>query len=209
MNRYDALAVLGDWTFYQVDGYGDGTLYAYSMNRLINDYPPKIGELYNSIEHAMASAIAEKYTGPRGAGGSGVGTAADWFMRSIGAFEPTRMNAQGSPVLREQVTDQAAATWVAEKGEAAMKAAAARSRGEQAKQAVDAARVDRRYALERMLGVLDGWVQGGRENHDALGHRGEPVGEECWNRFAPDDIRNMINDAAAEIGLEPVWTKGQ
>jgi hypothetical protein len=56
-------------------------------------------------------------------------------------------------------------------------------------------------ALVAMLGVLDGWIQGSRENHVALGHRAEPVGEECWRQFAPSDIRRMVNDAAREMGL--------
>jgi hypothetical protein len=76
----------------------------------------------------------------------------------------------------------------------------------------DVAKVDRqpgedpettgaRQALVRMLSVLDGWIEGARENHDALGHRGENRGEECWRSFAPSDIRNMVNDVARELGL--------
>lgn len=42
-------------------------------------------EMYPSLEYAMVAAVGEKYTAPRGAGGTGVGTAADWFMRMIGA----------------------------------------------------------------------------------------------------------------------------
>jgi hypothetical protein len=49
--------------------------------------------------------------------------------------------------------------------------------------------------------VLDGWVQGARENHDALDHRGESTGSECWTQFHPSDIRRMVNDAAREVGL--------
>jgi hypothetical protein len=56
-------------------------------------------------------------------------------------------------------------------------------------------------ALSRMLGVLDGWIEGARSNHDGMGHRGEPRGEECWTQYAPADIRRMINDAAREAGL--------
>lgn len=46
-------------------------------------------ELYNTIEHALVALVAAKYTGERGAGGTAVGTAADWFMRMIGADELT------------------------------------------------------------------------------------------------------------------------
>lgn len=42
-------------------------------------------ELYPSLDHALVAAVGEKYTGPRGAGGSGVDTAAGWFMKMIGA----------------------------------------------------------------------------------------------------------------------------
>lgn len=56
-------------------------------------------------------------------------------------------------------------------------------------------------ALVAMLQMLDGWVQGAKENHEAMGHRHENTDEECWRTFAPGDIRNMINDAATELGL--------
>lgn len=55
-------------------------------------------------------------------------------------------------------------------------------------------------ALVAMLAVVDGWVEGAQENHEALQHRGESIGSECWTQFHPDDIRNMINDAAREVG---------
>lgn len=53
--------------------------------------------------------------------------------------------------------------------------------------------------LYAMLVNLDGWIQGARENHDALGHRGESVGSECWTQFHPADIRSMVNDVAREF----------
>lgn len=56
-------------------------------------------------------------------------------------------------------------------------------------------------ALYVLLVVLDGWIEGARSNHDALGHRGEPRGEECWRQFAPEDIRRMVNDACREVGI--------
>lgn len=79
---------VGDWMFYQVEGLNDfGTLFTYSANTVEATSDPErhTGELYGLLEYAMAAAIAEKYTGRRGAGGTGVGTAADWFMRMIGA----------------------------------------------------------------------------------------------------------------------------
>jgi hypothetical protein len=60
---------------------------------------------------------------------------------------------------------------------------------------------DKSQALAIVWTVLDDWIRGGRENHEALGHRDENRGEECWRSFTPGDIRNMINDAARELGL--------
>jgi hypothetical protein len=58
-----------------------------------------------------------------------------------------------------------------------------------------------RQALARMLSMLDGWIEGARENHDGLGHQNENRGSECWTEFHPADIRSMINDVARELGL--------
>lgn len=52
-------------------------------------------------------------------------------------------------------------------------------------------------ALHAMLGVLDGWIEGAAENHEAMSHRDN----DCCRDFAPADIRRMINDAAAELGV--------
>jgi hypothetical protein len=56
-------------------------------------------------------------------------------------------------------------------------------------------------ALAAMRAALDGWIEGARSNHDAVGRRGESRGEECWRTFAPADIRAMINDACREMGV--------
>ncbi len=58
-----------------------------------------------------------------------------------------------------------------------------------------------RRTLGVVLQALDGWIQGAKENHEAMQHRHENTGDECWRTFAPSDIRNMINDAATELGL--------
>lgn len=92
MTRYQMLAQLGDWTFYEVRDHGftgpeyDGKpLYAYEKVRELGTVDkPKLGEFHRSLDRAIIAAIGEKYTGPRGAGGTGVGTAADWFARMIG-----------------------------------------------------------------------------------------------------------------------------
>lgn len=81
-----------EWTFYEVTGHGfsgeyDGKpLYAFAVGPVQTPKgEPKTGELYPSLDHAIVSAVGEKYTGPRRAGGSGTDTAAGWFMRMIGA----------------------------------------------------------------------------------------------------------------------------
>jgi hypothetical protein len=55
--------------------------------------------------------------------------------------------------------------------------------------------------LYALLVNLDGWIDGAHDNHEGMGHRGESTGGECWRQFAPDDIRNMINDVAREFGV--------
>lgn len=88
--RYTNRWEMPEVTFYQVEGHGfeahgDRPLYAYGKpNETDGRGIPKTGELYASLDRALISWVAEKYTGPRGAGGSGVGTAADWFARMIG-----------------------------------------------------------------------------------------------------------------------------
>lgn len=80
-------------TFYRVEGHGfdeyEGKpLYCYGKPGETNDNGiPETGELYVALDRAMVAWVGEKYTGPRGAGGKGVGTAADWFMKMIGADE--------------------------------------------------------------------------------------------------------------------------
>ena len=56
-------------------------------------------------------------------------------------------------------------------------------------------------ALRVLLEEIDGWIEGARENHDALDHRGESAGDECWTRWAPADFRSMVNDAARRVGV--------
>lgn len=62
-------------------------------------------------------------------------------------------------------------------------------------------------ALSQMMLVVQSWVEGAKDNHAALGHRGELIGSECWTQFTPEDIFNMINDTAREVGIGPVWSK--
>lgn len=77
-------------TFYQVEdhgftGYGDRPMYTYGKpGETDRNGIPTVGEFYDSLDRALVSWVAERYTGRRGAGGTGVGTAADWFCRMIG-----------------------------------------------------------------------------------------------------------------------------
>lgn len=57
-------------------------------------------------------------------------------------------------------------------------------------------------ALDEVISALDGWIEGAKSNHEALGHRGEPVDSECWRVFHVDDIRNMVEDARRQLGAE-------
>ena len=90
--RYEIVGEIRDWTFYEVTGHGftgelaDKPLYGFTVGKVKTPKgQPEMDELYPSLEHAMVSAVGEKYTGPRRAGGSGTDTAAGWFMRMIGA----------------------------------------------------------------------------------------------------------------------------
>lgn len=58
-------------------------------------------------------------------------------------------------------------------------------------------------ALYAMLVNLDGWIDGAKENHEALEHRGENIGSECWRSFEAADIRTMVNDVCRELGIQP------
>lgn len=84
---------VGQWQFFKIDGsqitesYAGRELFGFETQAEDGARPEvsNVHEWFNSLEHAMAAAIAEKYTGRRGAGGTGVDTAAGWFMRMIGA----------------------------------------------------------------------------------------------------------------------------
>ena len=57
------------------------------------------------------------------------------------------------------------------------------------------------HALYTLLVNLNGWIEDAQFSHKSNNHRDENRGDECWRRFAPADIRTMINDAARELGL--------
>lgn len=89
VTNYWELPGLG--TVYQIEDHGftgpeyDGKpLYAYGKGERDDRGRPKVGEYHRTLDRALIAMVGEKYTGPRGAGGTGVGTAADWFARMIG-----------------------------------------------------------------------------------------------------------------------------
>ena len=102
---------VGQWQFFEIDGrqisdsYEGRRLFGYETQAEDGARPEvsNVREWFNSLEHAMAAAIAEKYTGPRGAAGTGVGTAADWFMRMIGADQLVDAGPDGGRALVEAV----------------------------------------------------------------------------------------------------------
>lgn len=69
---------VGDYTISQHEHNGQ-ELYAFTLTD-----GDQIHEYYDSLDMALIAMVGEKYTGRRGAGGEGVGTAADWFARMIG-----------------------------------------------------------------------------------------------------------------------------
>lgn len=82
MRLIDAWTV-GEYEFTEHDDKGR-RLYTFTIGEEKRSVP----EFYASLDAALVAAVGEKWTGPRGAGGSGTDTAAGWFMRMIGAENP-------------------------------------------------------------------------------------------------------------------------
>lgn len=101
MSRVIGDIEIGEYTFFAVVGHGFPEYDGVALWRFGIDGRKKSGELYASLDHAMVAAVAEKHTGPRGAGGSGVGTAADWFMRMIGVEYVTAIEEVADTVRAE------------------------------------------------------------------------------------------------------------
>lgn len=82
--RINRTWTVGEYTFEEVEGHGfrspefPKAMYRFKINGQGNH------EMYQSLDRAMVAAVGEKHTGPRTAGGSGVGTAADWFCVMVG-----------------------------------------------------------------------------------------------------------------------------
>lgn len=63
----------------------------------------------------------------------------------------------------------------------------------------------RREALRAVLDALDATIDRTRDHHEKAGgfHRGEPADAECWRSYHPAEIRVIVNDAAANLGMKP------
>ena len=61
-------------------------------------------------------------------------------------------------------------------------------------------------ALAAMERAVKGWADGAAENEEALGRRDRKPSDE--QPFVLADILNMIDDAAREVGVTPVYSEG-
>jgi hypothetical protein len=85
--------VIGPYTISEIEGHGFTDHEGKPLYRFAIAGRPDNHELYLSLDQALAEAIGERWTGPRGAGGPGVDTAAGWFLAMIGVH--------AAPVLPE------------------------------------------------------------------------------------------------------------
>lgn len=90
---------IGPYTFEEVADHGFPS-WADQILWRVRIVGKKSPQFYSTLDHALVSAVGERWTGTRGAGGTGVGTAADWFMKMIGA-----------DVSREEYITRAADDW--------------------------------------------------------------------------------------------------
>lgn len=97
-------------TLYEIEDHGftgpeyDGKpLYAYGKGEHDDRGRPKVGEYHQTLDRALVAMVGEKYTGPRGAGGTGVGTAADWFCRMVGMDQLVDAGVDGRRALAESM----------------------------------------------------------------------------------------------------------
>jgi hypothetical protein len=82
--RYPNRWTVGPYTIFEVAGHGfPRPDYPELMYRYEIDGKRVDNELYVSLDRALVAAVGARHMGPRGAGGPGVGTAADWFCKMI------------------------------------------------------------------------------------------------------------------------------
>jgi hypothetical protein len=112
--RYTNRWMLPEVTFYQFEDHGfpghEGQpMFAYGKpDAMDRQGLPQVGEFHASLDRALIAWVAEKYTGPRGAGGTGVGTAADWFAQMIGMDQLVAVDySSGQKALQEIIASTA------------------------------------------------------------------------------------------------------
>jgi hypothetical protein len=90
--------VIGPYTISEIEGHGfaghEGPLFSAEVDDQGTSH-----ELYESLDRALAEAIGRRWTGPRGAGGSGVDTAAGWFRAMSGAIPAPTVPAMLPPAV--------------------------------------------------------------------------------------------------------------
>lgn len=69
---------VGEYEFTEVLWHDGTTVYGTALDG------KQSHEYHATLDKALLAAVGEKHTGARGAGGTGVGTAADWFAAAIG-----------------------------------------------------------------------------------------------------------------------------
>ena len=78
--------VVGEYVIEEVEGHGFSDWQGQPLYRFhLENQRQGLNELFPSLDYALVAAVGQKWTGHRGAGGSGVDTAAGWFMKMIGA----------------------------------------------------------------------------------------------------------------------------
>lgn len=96
---------IGPYTFFEMvdNGFPDHagkTLWTFTIEGQQHS-----STLYATLDHAMVAAVGERHTGPRGANGPGVDTAAGWFMKMIGADQIKQAGSQGTRALADVLSD--------------------------------------------------------------------------------------------------------
>lgn len=99
MPTYPQRWTVGEWTFFEVDEHGFDSYKDVLLYTWTGPGQGATTTYYETLEQAMAEAVAAKHMGAAGAGGIAVGTAAAWFMRMIGIDEVKPAGAKGSTAL--------------------------------------------------------------------------------------------------------------
>jgi hypothetical protein len=106
--RVDHRWTVGPYTIEAVSRHGfPADRYPEVMYRYLIDGQRVDAELYRSLDRAIVAAVGARHTGPRTAGGPGVGTAADWFCLMVGINEHEEREAPAEPERGSAPTEPA------------------------------------------------------------------------------------------------------